>query len=135
MGTSKATLDTRFFSAASRLASRLGEPSPTSTTPGLPTARCTTSILRLADTAGVTVQPPRMVCRIAAAAPGWPSIAEYWADCAYRPNTIIAAASPDSTPSGAKNATRPVTGPTTTNTSSTPTPTSATMGSAQGFAL
>src|SRR5215472_6690247 len=62
----------RFFSAASMLGSLLGEPSPTSTTPGLPTARCTTSMFRLAATAGVTVQPPRMVCRIAAAAPGWP---------------------------------------------------------------
>jgi len=75
-------------------------PRPTRTTPGLPTARCTTSKFLLAATAGVTVQPPRMLCRIAAAAPGWPSIVAYWADCANRPKTIIAAIRPASTPNG-----------------------------------
>ena len=80
MGTSYATRATRFFSAASRLASRAGEPSPTRMTPGLPTARCTTSMFRLAAMAGVTVQLPRMFSSTAAAAPGWPSMAEYWAD-------------------------------------------------------
>src|ERR1700758_4731209 len=70
MGTSRATREMRFFSAASRLGSRLGLPSPTRTTPGLPTARCTTSRFLLAATAGVTVQPPRMLCRIAAGRAG-----------------------------------------------------------------
>src|SRR5215470_7876921 len=135
MGTSKATRDTRFFSAASRLGSRLGEPSPTSTTPGLPTARCTTSMLRLADTAGVIVQPPRMLCRIAAAAPGWPSTALYWADWAYRPKMIIATIAPLSTPSGISSAAVPVSRPTTTKIASTPIPARATSGSARGLVL
>ncbi len=125
----------RFFSAASRLGSLLGLPSPTRTTPGLPTARCTTSMFLLAVTAGVTVQPPRMLCRIAAAAPGWPSIAEYWAAWANRPKMIIAPASPLSTPSGARNAISPVISPAITNTASMPSPTPATMGSAHGFDL
>jgi hypothetical protein len=47
-----------------------------------------------AATAGVTVQPPRMLCRIAAAAPGWPSIVEYWADWVNRPNVISAPSRP-----------------------------------------
>ncbi len=48
--------------------------------------------------AGVTVHFPRIVCSTAAAAPGCPSMAEYWADCANRPNRIIATSSPSSTP-------------------------------------
>ncbi len=69
-------------------------------TPGLPTVRWTTSILRLAAMAGVVVNPPRRLCRIAAAAPGWPSTAAYWADVANRPKSTIAAAAPDRMPSG-----------------------------------
>jgi hypothetical protein len=88
-----------------------------------------------ADTAGETVQPPRMFCRIAAAAPGWPSIAAYWAACANRPNAIIAPIRPTSTPSGASRATRPVSSPAITNTAITPTAMPTTMGSAQGLAL
>src|SRR6266516_4831303 len=135
MGTSKATRDTRFFSAASRLASRLGEPSPTSTTPGRPTARCTTSMLRLADTAGVTVQPRRMLCMMAAAAPGWPSTALYCADWAYRPKMIIATSRPLAIPSGSSSASRPVKMPTITKTASTPIPARITIGSARGLDL
>src|SRR6516165_2137617 len=89
----------------------------------------------LAATAGVTVQPPRMLCRIAAAAPGWPSIVAYWADWVNRPNAISAPISPLRMPSGNRKKNRPVTSPTITNTARMPTPMSATMGSAQGLAL
>src|SRR5215472_16692563 len=124
-----------FFSAARRLGSRFGEPSPTRITPGLPTVRCTTSVFRLNETAGVTVQLPRMLCRIAAAAPGWPSMVAYCADCANRPNKIIAAVSPASTPSGIRNSARPVSSPTTTTIAMIPMPVAATIGSAFGLAL
>ncbi len=70
----------------------------------MPTARCTTSIVRLAVTAGVTVQSPRIDCRIAAAAPSCPSIAVYCACCENRPNSTIAVIRPSSTPTGMKNA-------------------------------
>src|SRR5499427_9410804 len=125
----------RFFSAASRLGSLLGLPSPTRTTPGLPTARWTTSMFLFAATAGVTVQPPRMLCKIAAAVPGWPSIVAYWADWVNRPNMISAPSSPLMMPSGSSQKIRPVINPTITNTARMPTPTSASMGSAQGLAL
>ena len=134
-GTSNATRPTRFFSAASRLGSRFGEPSPTSTTPGRPTARCTTSMFRLAAMAGVTVQFPRMLCSTAAAAPGCPSIVEYCAVWANRPNRNIETRMPPRTPSGIRKPACPISRPTTTSTTSTPRPLPITIGSARGLAL
>ena len=121
IGTPCATRSVFFRSAAISPATRVGTPSPTRMTPFLPTARCTTSIVRLAVTAGVTVQSPRIDCSTAAAAPSCPSIAEYCACCANRPNKIIAADRPSSTPTGMRNATRPVNSPTSTNTTMMPT--------------
>ena len=121
IGTSCATRAVFFFSAAISPDSRDGAPSPTSTTPARPTARCTTSRFLLAVTAGVTVQLPRMPCSTAAAAPGWPSIMANCARCANRPNKIIAASRPSSTPSGIRKAASPVNSPTSTDTTMMPT--------------
>src|ERR1035441_10547509 len=117
------------------LGSLAGGPPPTRTTPGLPTARCTTSMFLLADIAGATVQFPRMLCKIAAAAPGCPAIAEYCADWAKRPKTIIAADSPIRTPSGIRNAAKRTTRPRITKIATTPMPVMATMGRALGLVL
>src|SRR5215831_6319291 len=104
-------------------------------TPGLPTTRCTTSMFLLPAIAGVTVQFPRMPWTMAAAAPGWPSIALYCADCAYLPNSTIAASTPSMTPSGMSNAASPVSSPTTTAIARTATPLPITIGSALGSDL
>ncbi|RPK92954.1 hypothetical protein EES47_01690 [Streptomyces sp. ADI98-12] len=90
-GTSTTIRAIFFFSAASRPFTRFGLPSATRTMPALPTARCTTSWLRLTATAGVVVQPRPMLSRTAAAAPGWPSI---WLNAAFsarRPKMIAIA--------------------------------------------
>ena len=92
-------------------------------------------MLRLADTAGVTVQPRRMPCMMAAAAPGWPSTALYCADWAYRPKMSIDTIRPAATPSGISSAARPVRRPTITKTAITPIPARATIGSARGSDL
>ena len=55
---------------------RLGWPSPTSTMPGGPTTRWTTSCCLVKPTAGSTFQPRRSMLSAAAAAPGCPSIWE-----------------------------------------------------------
>src|ERR1039458_2366140 len=112
-----------------------GDPSPTRTTPGLPTAPCTTPLFLFADIAGATVQFPRMLCKIAAAAPGCPAIAEYCADWAKRPKTIIAADSPIRTPNGIRNAAKRRTRPRITKIETTPMPVRATMGRALGLVL
>src|SRR5580704_6086693 len=104
-------------------------------TPGRPTALCTTSMFLLALTAGVTVQLPRMFCSTAAAAPGCPSIAEYCAACANRPNKIITASRPRSTPRGMRNAASPVSNPTTTRITRTPRPLPMMIGMAFGLDL
>ena len=135
IGTSCATRAVFFFSAASRPASREGAPSPTRMTPGRPTVRCTTSMFLLAVTAGVTVQLPRMDCSTAAAAPGCPSIAEYWAPCANRPNRNMPIPSPSSRPSGIRKPARWVSSPISTNTTMIPAALPKTIGSALGFCL
>ena len=89
----------------------------------------------LALTAGVTVQLPRMFCSTAAAAPGCPSIAEYCAACANRPNKINAASRPRSTPKGMRNAASPVSNPTTTRITRTPRPLPMMIGMAFGLDL
>src|ERR1019366_2605576 len=125
----------RFFSAASRLGSRFGEPSPTRTTPGRPTARCTTSIFRFAETAGVTVQLPRIDCMMAAAAPGCPAIAAYWADWANLPNKSIPTDTPTRTPSGMMSRPVPVSRPAMTNAAMIRIALPITIGRAFGFCL
>src|SRR6266516_3326498 len=104
-------------------------------TPGLPTVRCTMSMFLFAAMAGVTVQFPRMLCRMAAAAPGWPLIVEYCAACANRPKATIPPISPSSTPSGIRTAAVPVTRPRTTASAMTPAAMPNTIGSALGLAL
>ena len=91
-------------------------------------------MFRLAAIAGVTVQLPRMLCRIAAAAPGCPARAAYCADWAYRPKRIIAAAMPPSTPSGMRKY-RPMSTAMTTTIAMIPMPVPMTIGSAFGFAF
>jgi hypothetical protein len=60
-------------------------------------------------------------------------MAEYCACCANRPNKIIAADRPISTPTGARNAIRLVNTPTSTNTTMMPSATAAVIGSARLF--
>ena len=114
-GTSMATRCTRFFSATSIFCTRAPGPSDTSTTPGKPTARCTTSWSRVTATCGVTSQLPRMLCMIAAAAPGWPSSMEYCARWASCPKTSMPTVTPSRTPM-TMSCHQPVTSPMTTKT-------------------
>src|SRR5216683_501802 len=104
-------------------------------TPGLPTARCTTSMFLFAAIAGVTVQLPRMFSNTAAAAPGCPSMAEYCADCANLPNKTVVTSTPSSTPKGIRNEARPMSNPTTTRITSVPRPLPRTIGIAFGLDL
>src|SRR5690349_3662206 len=69
-------------------------PSPISTMPGRPMARCTRSWLRVNATAGLTSQPRFIICKAPAAAPGWPSICLYAALSARRPSNTMTASRP-----------------------------------------
>src|SRR5215471_18860387 len=62
-------------------------------------------------------------------------MALYCADCAYLPNSTIAASTPSMTPSGMSNGASPVSNPTTTAMARTATPLPITMGSAPGSDL
>src|SRR5680860_370424 len=115
--TARATLRCSCLSSCSTR-ERLG-PSPTSTTPGRPTTRCTKSWLRVNATAGEKVHAPRSDCSTADAAPGRPSMAVKAAEEDLRPNTTARAATADSTPRPVHSRVASSSTPTTTNTTST----------------
>src|SRR5579875_2118210 len=91
-------------------------------------------MFRLAAMAGLTVQFPRMLCSTAAAAPGWPSMAEYCAVWANRPKRKTGTMTPSRIASGIRKL-NPVSTATTMSTTRMTTPLPMTIGSARGLAL